>query len=198
MLPKNTTPVDEKAAATALRLLDQIEELDDVQKVYSNADFPESALMEYAAAWLAPVTGSSASGRNHPRHRPRPHRHRLRPHPRRRQPPSGPRLTVTVAPNPRWSPTPSASSDPRRPRRCHPRGPPAGSRRRRLHRRPRPRRRRRWRGPRRRPPRRRAGRPPLDPLQAARSQAVRHLLRPRRQRAGRPHGPGPPRPGRSA
>jgi YebC/PmpR family DNA-binding regulatory protein len=33
----------------ALRLLDVIEELDDVQKVYSNADFPESVLMEYAA-----------------------------------------------------------------------------------------------------------------------------------------------------
>jgi len=49
MLPKNTTPLDEKAAATALKLLDQIEELDDVQKVYSNADFPESVLMEYAS-----------------------------------------------------------------------------------------------------------------------------------------------------
>ncbi|MDO8616353.1 MAG: YebC/PmpR family DNA-binding transcriptional regulator [Dehalococcoidia bacterium] len=49
MLPKNTMPLDEKAATHALKLLDQIEDLDDVQKVYSNADFPESVLMEYAA-----------------------------------------------------------------------------------------------------------------------------------------------------
>lgn len=49
-IPKNTIPLDEKDAAQALKLLDQIEDLDDVQKVYSNADFPESALMEYAAA----------------------------------------------------------------------------------------------------------------------------------------------------
>lgn len=50
MIPKNTVPVDEDAARQALRLLDTIEDLDDVQKVYSNADFPEAALMEYAAA----------------------------------------------------------------------------------------------------------------------------------------------------
>ncbi len=49
MVPKNTMPLDERSAAQALRLLDTIEELDDVQKVYSNADFPESVLMEYAA-----------------------------------------------------------------------------------------------------------------------------------------------------
>jgi YebC/PmpR family DNA-binding regulatory protein len=49
MVPKNVTPLDESVATQALRLLDQIEDLDDVQKVYSNADFPESVLMEYAA-----------------------------------------------------------------------------------------------------------------------------------------------------
>ena len=49
MLPKNTTQLDEKLAVQALRLLDQIEELDDVQKVYSNAEFPDAVLMEYAA-----------------------------------------------------------------------------------------------------------------------------------------------------
>ncbi len=49
MLPKNTLPLDEKAAVQALKLLDQIEDLDDVQKVYSNADFPDAVLMEYAA-----------------------------------------------------------------------------------------------------------------------------------------------------
>ena len=50
MLPKNMVPLDQSAAKQALRLLDSIEELDDVQKVYSNADFPEAALMEYATA----------------------------------------------------------------------------------------------------------------------------------------------------
>jgi len=49
MLPKNTLPLDEKTAPQTLKLLDQIEDLDDVQKVYSNADFPDSVLMEYAA-----------------------------------------------------------------------------------------------------------------------------------------------------
>src|SRR3972149_5047857 len=50
LLPKNTMPLDEKAAVQTLRLLDQIEDLDDVQKVYSNADFPEAVLMENAAS----------------------------------------------------------------------------------------------------------------------------------------------------
>jgi YebC/PmpR family DNA-binding regulatory protein len=49
MVPKNSLPVDEKTATSALKLLDILEDLDDVQKVYSNADFPESVLMEYAA-----------------------------------------------------------------------------------------------------------------------------------------------------
>ncbi|MFB3053363.1 MAG: YebC/PmpR family DNA-binding transcriptional regulator [Dehalococcoidia bacterium] len=50
MLPKNTLALDERAAVQVLRLLDILEDLDDVQKVYSNADFPDSVLMEYAAA----------------------------------------------------------------------------------------------------------------------------------------------------
>ena len=50
MLPKNTVALDEKAAGQVLRLLDTLEDLDDVQKVFSNADFPDSVLMEYAAA----------------------------------------------------------------------------------------------------------------------------------------------------
>ncbi len=50
MLPKNTLPLEDKIAVQALKLLDQIEDLDDVQKVYSNADFPDSVLMEYASA----------------------------------------------------------------------------------------------------------------------------------------------------
>ena len=47
MIPKNTVPLDEKTAMSALRLLDRLEELDDVQRVFSNADFPDSALEEY-------------------------------------------------------------------------------------------------------------------------------------------------------
>jgi transcriptional/translational regulatory protein YebC/TACO1 len=31
-----------------LKLLDSLEELDDVQRVYSNADFPDEVLLEYA------------------------------------------------------------------------------------------------------------------------------------------------------
>jgi YebC/PmpR family DNA-binding regulatory protein len=47
MLPKNTISLDEKAALRALRLLDRLEELDDVQRVFSNADFPDEVLEEY-------------------------------------------------------------------------------------------------------------------------------------------------------
>ncbi len=50
MLPKNTLALDESSAGQVLRLLDILEDLDDVQKVYSNADFPDSVLLEYAAA----------------------------------------------------------------------------------------------------------------------------------------------------
>lgn len=50
MLPKNTLTLDEKSAGQVLRLLDTLEDLDDVQKVFSNADFPDAVLMEYAAA----------------------------------------------------------------------------------------------------------------------------------------------------
>ena len=48
MVPQNTVPIDEKEAARTLRLLDQLEDLDDVQRVYSNADFPDDALAEYS------------------------------------------------------------------------------------------------------------------------------------------------------
>jgi YebC/PmpR family DNA-binding regulatory protein len=49
MVPSNTIPLDEKTAGLALRLLDRLEELDDIQKVFSNADFPDEALSEYEA-----------------------------------------------------------------------------------------------------------------------------------------------------
>ena len=48
MVPQNTVPLGEKEAARTLKLLDQLEDLDDVQRVYSNADFPDNALTEYS------------------------------------------------------------------------------------------------------------------------------------------------------
>ncbi|MFQ5934721.1 MAG: YebC/PmpR family DNA-binding transcriptional regulator, partial [Dehalococcoidia bacterium] len=47
MVPKNTVMLDEKVASQTLRLLDKLEELDDIQRVYSNADFPSEALEAY-------------------------------------------------------------------------------------------------------------------------------------------------------
>ena len=47
MIPNNTIVLDARAATQTLRLLDQLEELDDVQKVYSNADFPDEVLEQY-------------------------------------------------------------------------------------------------------------------------------------------------------
>lgn len=50
MVPKNLTTLDDHSADLTLRLMDRLEELDDVQKVFTNADFPESALAQYQAA----------------------------------------------------------------------------------------------------------------------------------------------------
>ena len=47
MTPKATVLMEVKHAAQTLRLLDRLEELDDVQRVYTNADFPDEALEEY-------------------------------------------------------------------------------------------------------------------------------------------------------
>lgn len=47
MLPKNTITLDEKGARQTLRLLDSLEELEDVQRVFSNADFPDEVLEGY-------------------------------------------------------------------------------------------------------------------------------------------------------
>jgi len=44
MVPKTLVKLDEKAATQALKLLDKMEEIDDVQNVYSNADIPDSVL----------------------------------------------------------------------------------------------------------------------------------------------------------
>ncbi|HWO72848.1 MAG TPA: YebC/PmpR family DNA-binding transcriptional regulator, partial [Dehalococcoidia bacterium] len=47
-VPNVTIQLDEKDAIQALRLLDRLEDLDDVQKVYSNADFPDAVLAAYS------------------------------------------------------------------------------------------------------------------------------------------------------
>ena len=47
MMPNSTVPLDQKTSLQTLRLLDRLEELDDVQRVFSNADFPDSALEHY-------------------------------------------------------------------------------------------------------------------------------------------------------
>ena len=47
MIPSNTIMLESRKAVQTLRLLDTLEDLDDVQKVYSNADFPEDALVSF-------------------------------------------------------------------------------------------------------------------------------------------------------
>ena len=49
MVPLNTVTLDGKTARQTLKLLDQLEEIDDVQKVYSNADFPDDVLEQYGS-----------------------------------------------------------------------------------------------------------------------------------------------------
>ncbi len=49
MVPTTPMELDEKAAMQALRLLDGLEELEDVQRVYSNADFSDEVLTAYAS-----------------------------------------------------------------------------------------------------------------------------------------------------
>jgi YebC/PmpR family DNA-binding regulatory protein len=47
-VPKSTVPLDERQAEQTLRLLDRLDELDDVQRVYSNGDFPDEVLAAYS------------------------------------------------------------------------------------------------------------------------------------------------------
>ena len=49
MIPNSAITLDNKVANQILRLLDQLEELDDVQRVYSNADFPDEVLEQYGS-----------------------------------------------------------------------------------------------------------------------------------------------------
>ena len=46
MRATNTVPVDTDQAAKLLRLIDSLEDLDDVQRVFTNADFPDAVLVE--------------------------------------------------------------------------------------------------------------------------------------------------------
>ncbi len=50
MVPTSTIELDRDKSRQAMRLIDALEELDDVQKVFSNAEFSEEALAEYAEA----------------------------------------------------------------------------------------------------------------------------------------------------
>jgi YebC/PmpR family DNA-binding regulatory protein len=47
LVPKATIALDNKASEQTLRLLDNLEELADVQKAYTNADFPPEVLEQY-------------------------------------------------------------------------------------------------------------------------------------------------------
>jgi len=47
MIPKTVMELEEKAALQTLRLLDRLEELDEIQHVSSNADFPDAILEKY-------------------------------------------------------------------------------------------------------------------------------------------------------
>jgi YebC/PmpR family DNA-binding regulatory protein len=47
MVPKSTVELEEKAALQTLKLLDKLEELDEVQNVSSNADFSDAILEKY-------------------------------------------------------------------------------------------------------------------------------------------------------
>ncbi|MBA7613009.1 putative transcriptional regulatory protein [subsurface metagenome] len=46
-VPKTMVQLDDKAAMQTLKLLDKLEELDEVQHVSSNADFPDAVLEQY-------------------------------------------------------------------------------------------------------------------------------------------------------
>jgi YebC/PmpR family DNA-binding regulatory protein len=48
-VPTVTVSLEEKDAMQALRLLDRLEDLEDVQRVYSNADFPDEVLAAYSS-----------------------------------------------------------------------------------------------------------------------------------------------------
>ncbi|MDH5476789.1 MAG: YebC/PmpR family DNA-binding transcriptional regulator [Nitrospinota bacterium] len=44
MIPKNTTKLDEESARKMLKLMDNLDDQEDVQKVYANFDIAEEVL----------------------------------------------------------------------------------------------------------------------------------------------------------
>lgn len=48
MIPKTTIELEEKTAHQVLRLIEALEDLEDVQRVYSNADFSDDVIASYA------------------------------------------------------------------------------------------------------------------------------------------------------
>ncbi len=48
MVPKTTVTTDDETALKVLRLIDRLEELDDVQKVYTNLEIADAVLEQYA------------------------------------------------------------------------------------------------------------------------------------------------------
>lgn len=50
MAPKTLIELDEKSGLQILKLLDKLEDIDDVQNVYTNADIPDSVVAEYESA----------------------------------------------------------------------------------------------------------------------------------------------------
>jgi transcriptional/translational regulatory protein YebC/TACO1 len=48
--PKSEVPIDEEAGQKLLRMIDTLEELDDVQQVYANFDVAEDVLQRLTAA----------------------------------------------------------------------------------------------------------------------------------------------------
>ncbi|MES4793460.1 MAG: YebC/PmpR family DNA-binding transcriptional regulator [Chloroflexota bacterium] len=48
MIPKTTIELEEKTAHQVLRLIEALEDLEDVQRVYSNADFSDDVIATYA------------------------------------------------------------------------------------------------------------------------------------------------------
>jgi len=49
LVPKTSVPLDERNAAATLRLMERLEELDDVQRVYTNLEISDEALRAYQA-----------------------------------------------------------------------------------------------------------------------------------------------------
>ncbi len=49
LVPKTTVPLDERAATATLRLMERLEELDDVQRVHSNLELSDAILRAYEA-----------------------------------------------------------------------------------------------------------------------------------------------------